>query len=438
MLTMKPFLLIFIFLTTLSCHTFAYKINHQNVDDSIAIEKQLSSLSEYFKPYDNSVLQKVNKISQISRKYKSYYNLGECYRQKGLYFSWHGDCKKAILYMNASKTLFTMLRHSLSDAFRCYTLFHHLYDSLNIAAHHKNFSKLFADLELNSKDISINKLSKEKELKNSLLMQKEAELKESKRHIYLYLAIIVLLILLIISTSFFIKQKIEQKQNLLSNQLLTFKLQALTQQINPHFIFNILNSIQYGIINNDLETSSKYIARFSNLLRKVLENSQHHYIELYSEIESLQLYMELEQMRLKNKFNFVIYKSNNIDFHKFYLPPLLLEPFLENAIWHGIMNIEDTNIQGMITISFNEVDSGIVCIIEDNGVGITKSEVNKNFNKNSHFELGIAISKNRILIFNQLFNTNMSVKIIDLANSESKQSGTKVIITIPTFSSHEV
>ncbi len=244
--------------------------------------------------------------------------------------------------------------------------------------------------------------------------------------IYIYILIIFILITVIVFIYFLIHLKILRKQTFLENQMLTYRIEALSYQINPHFIFNILNSIQYNLNQQDIATTSKYISLFSKLFRKILENSQQPKISLYSEIDVAKLYLELEQMRLKNKFNFSINYQHDIDLSNYYVPPMLLQPYLENAIWHGIMNnLNNNNLQGLIEIYFTEYQHYLLCEIIDNGVGIKNSK-----QLNNHISLGLSLNERRIETFNKLYNTNIEIKITDQSDQQKGLTGTLVTIKI--------
>jgi sensor histidine kinase YesM len=146
---------------------------------------------------------------------------------------------------------------------------------------------------------------------------------------------------------------------------------ALRAQMNPHFIFNSLNSIQRLYIEGEEDIANDYMADFSNLLRRILENSSMDKVSLKEELRSTILYLDLEKMRTDNLFNYEIEIDPNVDQLNTFVPPLILQPYLENAIWHGIM---PKNEQGKITLRINKIEKiGLECIITDNGIGMKES-----------------------------------------------------------------
>jgi tetratricopeptide (TPR) repeat protein len=210
------------------------------------------------------------------------------------------------------------------------------------------------------------------------------------------------------------KQEMELNKN---NQ------QLLSQQMNPHFIFNCLNSIRNLIIENKTEDTDKYFVTFANLMRNNLEYSQHTAIPIKDEIGALQLYVSLEQLRFKNKFTFTINIDGEIDQHYYKIPSLLLQPFVENAIIHGIRNKEN----GAITIVLSLKDKEIFCAIDDNGVGrdLTTQSAIKN-----HKSYGTQLTQQRLELIHKLYGNASKLKIIDKKDG-SESTGTRIEFGIP-------
>src|SRR6185295_6580718 len=140
------------------------------------------------------------------------------------------------------------------------------------------------------------------------------------------------------------------------------EMKALRAQMNPHFIFNSLHSINKYVMENDRENASAYLSKFSNLMRLILENSREHEVALAEDLHALELYIQLESLRFKNKFKYLIETDPAIDKENTLIPPLLLQPFVENAIIHGIQNKES----GLIRISVKKENNMIKCAVEDN------------------------------------------------------------------------
>lgn len=349
---------------------------------------------------ENLATEMLNIANQINNKtqqmYANYY-LYQIYKKKG-------NCNKALNF------------------FENYFV---LYDSLNNIDFKERIDKMMTQMQVESKDLKIEKLVKEQKLKDTLIKNQKTELKNKQLWTYFYLFIILILILIISFAHYIMKTRVEKKQNFLENQMLSYRIQSLTHQINPHFIFNILNSIQYNVNQNDSQTTNKYITNFSKLLRMILENSQQQTISLLVEMESLKLYLELEQMRIKNKFSYKIVKKSDFNPIDYMMPPLLLQPFVENAIWHGIMNLEEGQ-NGCIEILLTEYTNYLCCEIIDNGIGYNNLQ-----HADKHVSRGIEITRKRIETFNKLYKTNLEVEVSNIENHPKFKTGTKVKLTIP-------
>jgi ligand-binding sensor domain-containing protein len=202
------------------------------------------------------------------------------------------------------------------------------------------------------------------------------------------------------------------------------ELKALRAQMNPHFVFNILNTIESYALDNNKEAASLMIQKFSRLTRMVLENSMNQMVPIKNDLKALQLYIELEQMRYANKF-FVKYNIDREMLEEdYFIPPMIIQPFVENAILHGLRNKPNNN--GVLNVSARLHDSYIVVAVEDNGIGRTKSAQLKINNPIQKKSIGINVTQDRIAIFNNLNQTRKAkIDIHDLAE------GTRVIIQLP-------
>ncbi|MEM8524549.1 MAG: histidine kinase [Bacteroidota bacterium] len=237
-------------------------------------------------------------------------------------------------------------------------------------------------------------------------------------------------------------EKVLQQQNKLtksqveaefSKKIAEIEMTALRAQMNPHFLFNVLNSIKLYMIQNDARTASKYLTKFARLIRLILNNSKSAMIKLSEELTALKLYIEMENFRFNDKFDYEIRVDETIDVDEIDIPPMILQPYVENAIWHGLMHKEDDRGLLKLSIKRNRNDGGLNFVIEDNGIGREKASQIKPRNANKHKSVGMQITKDRIAIANKLFNTNASVEIVDLMN-KAKATGTKVVVHLPTTS----
>lgn len=203
------------------------------------------------------------------------------------------------------------------------------------------------------------------------------------------------------------------------------KLLALRLQMNPHFIFNSLTAINNFILSNDAEHASLLLTKFSRFVRQVLDNSKTEWIALQDEIKALQIYIELEQLRLEDKFEVHIEISPDIDKQMVHVPPLIIQPYVENAIWHGLLH-KKAGTPGLWINCWKEKD--ILCLqIRDNGIG---REASRKIHKNalsSHKSHGLKVTEERLQILNQIYNVDASVDILDLKTGNTPE-GTEVTL----------
>jgi tetratricopeptide (TPR) repeat protein/two-component sensor histidine kinase len=209
------------------------------------------------------------------------------------------------------------------------------------------------------------------------------------------------------------------KQQKLANNLLALK--SMRSQMNPHFIFNALNSVNSFIATNDERNANRYLSEFSVLMRSVLENSDEDFIPFAKEIELLALYVKLEHNRFKEKFDYEINVDESIDLDEYSIPPMLLQPYIENAIWHGLRYKED---MGKLEINISKRDEdSITVVIQDDGVGRQKSQELKTKNQLKRKSKGMSTIKKRIEILNDMYQDRISVAVSDL---HEDGTGTKV------------
>ncbi|KAF0199308.1 MAG: putative signal transduction histidine kinase [Bacteroidetes bacterium] len=210
-----------------------------------------------------------------------------------------------------------------------------------------------------------------------------------------------------------------------------YRQQALAKQMDPHFVFNTLNSIQSFIIKNDRLASTQYLSKFSKLMRLVLNNSQKQAVPVNDEIAALTLYLELESLRFQQKFEYNLIIDPEIDSEVCFIPAFLIQPFLENAIWHGIMGIKGI---GRISIEMVRHKNQITCIVEDNGIGRNKSEELKTTVQKAKQSYGTSLVESRLNLLNNLYDIDMKVQFIDLYQDDGSPAGTRVIINLPIIS----
>ncbi|MGI9547310.1 MAG: tetratricopeptide repeat protein [Flavobacteriaceae bacterium] len=214
-------------------------------------------------------------------------------------------------------------------------------------------------------------------------------------------------------------------------KMLTLEQSMLRSQMNPHFLFNSLNSIKLYIINNETKNAVHYLNKFSKLVRKILEASSLKEIPLAEELETVELYMNIENIRFSNEINFDINIDEGIDTHVVKIPSLILQPFLENALWHGLSSKEG---EKCVLLHVSKAKNGFIKItITDNGVGRAEAERLKNSKVLKRKSVGIDITKERLDNFSKDYQNSFSVDIVDLIDDSGSASGTQVQLHIPTI-----
>ena len=249
-------------------------------------------------------------------------------------------------------------------------------------------------------------------------------------YVVLSLVVVVISWLLFYYKSLKKQQKQEQiiKQAKAERELLFSQLENLRSQMNPHFIFNALNSIQEYIMTNDKDMASTYLVKFSRLIRMYLNQSRNQEVVLKDEIEALKLYLDLEKDRFEDTLNYSIDIDSNLLHQTIYVPSLFIQPYVENAIKHGLLHkVDNRNLK----IQFKKSEDKLICIIDDNGVGRKEAENYKKARIEQHNSFATSANQKRVELLNRMRKYKITVQIIDKIDSNQIAEGTQVIIEIP-------
>ena len=314
-------------------------------------------------------------------------------------------------------------------------------DSVSNVDSHLKLAFLESKNEIQQKQSSIELLNKDNQIKEQRL-QREALLKK----IFIGGIVVILIIAFVLLRNILLKRKAEKHQRELAEselqiqklkseqtetelkqQATELEMQALRAQMNPHFIFNSLNSINRFILQNNKAQASEYLTKFSRLVRIILNSSANASVSLAEDLEALQLYLELECLRCEQKFSFKIKADPDLDIDFIQVPPMLLQPFVENAIWHGLMNKES---EGHLWINIDQQDSILICTITDDGIGRKKSAELKD-KSGKHKSMGMKITESRIAMMQKMNEENKSIEIRDLVDADGNAAGTEVVLKIP-------
>ncbi|RLD61122.1 MAG: hypothetical protein DRJ05_03310 [Bacteroidetes bacterium] len=278
---------------------------------------------------------------------------------------------------------------------------------------------------------------KEKEIEILARDKKIQSLKIKKQSVQLYVLFGFIVLTLIITNLIFNRVKLKQQnvRTQLEKKNLETEQRLLRSQMNPHFIFNSMNSIQSFISGNDSFTAMTYLSKFAQLMRNILENSRKPFISLSEEINTLELYMELERIRFKQKFDYKITIEPGLAVETAYIPPMLIQPFVENSIKHGLRNKRD---KGLLEIEFMQKHNFINCVVKDNGIGREKAlELNRKKDtrpdgrQESHQSLGMQVTRERLIALSKEKRIDVNFEITDLKDNNGKAEGTLVKIQMP-------
>jgi tetratricopeptide (TPR) repeat protein len=313
---------------------------------------------------------------------------------------------------------------NFTKALKAYKEYGALVDTLYIRKEQEISRAARFNREVSTKQSRITGLEQERELSQSkydLAVTGQQLIQESnKRQRWVIYSLIFGLILMGLATFFFYRSNQQQK---LANNLLALK--SLRSQMNPHFIFNALNSVNNYIAKSDERSANRYLSEFSTLMRSVLENSEEDFIPLSKELELLALYVKLEHSRFPDKFDYEINIDEHIDVGAFQIPPMLLQPYIENSIWHGLRYKEE---KGFLKIALKQMDKETLeIIITDDGIGRKKSAALKTMNQKKQKSKGMGNIKKRVAILNDMYKDKVDVHIADL---DSDGTGTKVVFIL--------
>jgi tetratricopeptide (TPR) repeat protein len=344
-------------------------------------------------PYIKREIELTKRTNMLSRLGNSYLLLSDYYAQKS-------DFKRAYQYQKK-------------------------YIEINDSVMNSEVASKLAEMqtryETEKKEKQIALLEKDKQLTRA-----EADRQRSLKIIYLIVSLVV--ILLAGFVIFEIRNKLRRKQHQLEKRNLENEQKLLRVQMNPHFIFNSLNTVQGFISGNDSFKAMSFLSKFGQLLRNILENSRKNMITLENELETLSLYLDMEKQRANNRFDYSIKTSHTIDPESVLVPPLIIQPFAENAIKHGF---KTENRKGELNIEVEKENNLLILTITDNGIGRQKAEAIAGTSGNKHKSLGMRLTAERLKNTGKATGSKTSFQIIDLKNDKGEPAGTKVIVTLP-------
>jgi tetratricopeptide (TPR) repeat protein len=380
-----------------------------------------TALNYFFHSLEYSI--PINRLTSITNAYG---NIGTIYRDKNEPEKAEKYYKKSIEYSHKAKDWYNLswLYDDMSAMFKNMGDYKKAYEYFVL---HKQFSDSL-EMSKYSASLSNARMRYETEKKEQELEFLNLKLKQHSYFNYGFAGLIILTV--VISLLIFRQSRMNAKRKIseMNHKISEITQKNLRQQMNPHFIFNTLNSIQYYMYQHDKISTNNYLTKFSSLIRKTLENSQHTSIPIKDEIDALELYLQLESIRFKEKFDYQINIDEDIDTLIYKIPTMLIQPYVENAICHGLINKDE---KGYVHVNIKLGGDRLACTIEDNGIGRDAAMEIKKHKNGNHNSLGTKITESRLNLVNALYGKNMKIDYTDLKDQEGKPAGTRVTIHIP-------
>jgi tetratricopeptide (TPR) repeat protein len=407
----------------------------------LSLKHLLKSLSLVEKGNDRTRATVLNNISNVYNAQERY-PIALSYAQRSLALSRRIGGRQEI--KNAAQTLSQIYAglHDFAHAYEYQNLFISLKDSITSQEYTQRLAILEANLELAKKQAHIETLTQEQQLHRQEL-KRQAIL----RNFFIAGLGFTLVLGLVIFRNIGLKRKaelllkdrlerdleferLEKEQKLADYKSRTADLEmmALRAQMNPHFIFNCLNSINRFILKNEPDAASDYLTKFSKLIRLILQNSQAKSVCLENELEALCLYIDMEISRFEDQFSYQITLDPALEIEHLEVPPLIIQPYVENAIWHGLMNKEG---KGHLLIDLRRESNTLCCVITDDGVGREQAAALKSKSANKNKSLGMQITAHRLELINALNDKATTVEVTDLVDSSGEACGTSILLKIP-------
>ena len=343
------------------------------------------------------------------------YDKAQKYIQDGLEMSQTHNIPSNILYAYQKLSDLEQERGNYQQAYNYYVKADEFDKEISSATNFRYMNDVIVRYEADKKTNQISVLAKENEIVRLRLRKNQTTL------------LVSALIVGLISSILYILYRQYQSKN--EKRVLTLEQNMLRSQMNPHFLFNSLNSIKLYIINNEQKNAVHYLNKFSKLVRKILEASSLKEISLAEELETVELYMNIENIRFSNEIDFKIIVDDNLNVDNIKVPSLALQPFLENSLWHGLSPKDGQKMIHLLVKKKNESHVSIEVI--DNGVGREAAQVNKANRVLKRKSVGIRITKERLANFSKDYQHSFDVDIVDLFNENGEPIGTKVILDIP-------
>jgi tetratricopeptide (TPR) repeat protein len=330
--------------------------------------------------------------------------------------------KKALLFAKKANDISLLMNHNLMFS----EIEERLGNYQNSLESHKNYT-LYKDSIFNDENKQKIAAMESQRLTETKDQEIALQAAEAKRQALLKRVVLVSAIAILALIGLFVFLYNRRKKARFDSEVMEVEMKALRAQMNPHFISNSLHSINKYVMDNDKKNASEYLAKFASLMRLILENSREREVPLEQDLHALELYMQLELLRFNNSFTYHIKVDPLIDPENTLIPPMLLQPFAENAILHGLHNKEN----GVLNIYVRKVNEMICCVVEDNGNGSIADPSTGPVESKQHKSLGKKIINERLSIINRLKKAKASVNIFQVKDAENRPGGIRVELLLP-------
>ncbi len=426
--------------TALKHHKIALKIYQEiNSKDGIANELnniglinyfdgKLDDANIYFKKSatlrkemgdNNGYLYAINNIAHVYKEQKRY-KTSLKYLKEGLSISNKSNDKQILIMILEKMALIYSELGDYKNAYKYQGESHTLYNEIFNTEKSEQIEELKIEFETEQKEAEI------KNLKDITTLQNES-LERRQMIIFLLIGTLLLIGLILYFGITRYRLKTEQQALKLEQEALKLEQRLLRSQMNPHFIFNSLSVIQGYIFKGSTKEAAGYLSSFAKLMRHILENSREEYVALEKEIDTLEHYLKLQNIRNEGKINYLIKVDNKIDAENISVPPMIAQPFIENSIKHGFKDEQNLSIK----INYISRNNSLFLSIEDDGIGINSSKNISKIEKSNHNSLAISITESRLQLLSKNKKEKFNFSITDISEENPEQTGTRIEIELP-------
>jgi tetratricopeptide (TPR) repeat protein len=400
-------------------------------DSALFYHRQALALREKFSQIDQTAIS----LTQVGACYGKLHEYARArhYLDRALQLAQQIRSKTLLRDVYRERFVLFEAQRKYDEAFEAHKQYAAFKDSVLNEVSTRQVHELQAKYEASEKDKQIMALANEKQIQDQEV-KRQSTLKKTFIAGSILMGIVAVLVAYTLrqrlkNQALLASKNVELKEATFRQQLSDLEMKALRSQINPHFLFNCMNSINRMILSGNNENASVYLTKLSKLVRMILENTESGRVSLENELALIESYIQMEELRFKGKIDYQIQVDQSLEKENTFLPSMVLQPFVENAIWHGLMHKERQE-HGYIKIGIREKEDALFCTIEDNGVGRDRSRQLQETNRFKTKSMGMKITEERLRLLNREKLEEL-VRVVDLKDSFDTALGTRVEISIP-------